>query len=86
MAVQNVALILMLVATILGAVASVLLVLFKRPGVKLFKSRVSTLAILRDPRIYVREPYARAVQALGMAALALGAATIVSLMVWQLLR
>jgi hypothetical protein len=86
MALERVAPFLLLVATLLVATASIFTVAFKRPGWRFFDSRVSTLAIIRDPSKYVREPYARAVQTLGIAGLVLGVATIVSLIVWQLLR
>lgn len=86
MALETLPLLLLLAATLLGAAASLLAVVFKRPGSNVLDLRVSTLALLRNPGRYVRKPYARVVQTLGVAALVLGFATILSFMVWQVLR
>ena len=47
---------------------------------------VSSVTILRNPREYIRDPYARIVQALSIAALALFATTIAGFVLFQLLR
>ncbi len=72
-----------LVAFLLGMAATILMLLFRHPGTKIFEPGVSTLTILRDPKRYVRDPYARIVQILSIAALTLGAVTIVGLVIFQ---
>jgi hypothetical protein len=79
----NVALFVWFVAVLLGVIASVLMLLFRRPGTKVFEVGVSTLTILRDPRKYIRDPYARIVQILSIAALTLGGITVIGFIVWQ---
>lgn len=79
-------LILLLIATMLAATSSIIVALFKRPGWSFTDPGVSTLSIIRNPAKYVREPYARAVQILGVTALALAGVTIAGLVVRDLLR
>jgi len=73
------------VACLLGGIGGVLAVLFRHPGAKVFEVGVSTLTLLQTPERYVRDPYARVVQILSIAALLLFGATIIGFVLWRLL-
>ena len=74
------------VASSLGAAAVILTLVFRRPGKRILEVGVWSVTILRNPREYICDPYARIVQALSIAALALFATTIAGFVLFQLLR
>jgi hypothetical protein len=86
MAPPEIALVMWVVAWSLGAAAMILGLVFRRPGKRILEVGVWTFTILRNPREYIRDPYARIVQALSIAALALFATTSGGFVLFQLLR
>lgn len=61
----------LLLAVVLAAVATVLVFLCRRDGVDLTAPGSSTFDFLRNPEKYVRQPYAKIARVLGVAALVL---------------
>jgi hypothetical protein len=86
MAPLQIAVLMWVVAWSLGAAAMILGLVFRRPGKRILEVGVWSFTILRSPQEYIRDPYARIVQALSIAALALFAITIASVVLFQLLR
>ena len=75
-----------LVACSLAAAALILTLVFRRPGKRILEVGVWSVPLLRNPREYIRDPYARIAQALSIAAIALFATTIAGFVLFQLLR
>ena len=70
------------IGTVLGLVAGLLAILFRRPDVLFLDPSASTFALVRYPGRYVREPYAHIVKVLVVASFAFVLVAIVSAVFW----
>ena len=69
------------VAMALAVTATVLMFVFKRPDVQLFRDRAHALAVIREPDRFLRKPYGRIVRAFAVMSWFLGAAILVLMIV-----
>jgi len=71
------ALVIWFTAVAIGLLAGVLAVVFRRPGIGVLGQGVSTLAVIREPNKYIREPFSTVVRVLTLSCLGLACLGIV---------